>query len=144
VDFPTPTPLYDAVAAALRPYVDETEHVALTFPKVVALAAEAAQTVLDANHAEVAALVTERRRAVADALDSGERARAEGLTAVTEAERTVGANEEELANLRAELGRRSQRSAVLEGFYVLARARWDYEGAPPVMRQAIDAVAATP
>lgn len=143
MDFPTPTPLYDAIAAALRPHVGADERLALTFPVVVARAAEAAQSVVGTQYSEVATLVTERRRLVEDAKSEVERQAGATARATADAVQVVTDTATEMARQRAELARRNERTAVLEGFYVLARARWDYEGAPPVLRQAIEAVEAT-
>lgn len=141
-DEPVAGPLYDAIAAALAPHVTGG-HVDLTYPRIVAVAAAVVdererewelrcanlRRQLGACHSEAIARQRSHDRIVADL-------RHDRLEAAM-------ARAEELDSARRGARRLAERVGMLEAVVVQARARWDHEGGPAVLREAFDALDAS-
>lgn len=141
-DEPVAGPLYDALAAAFAPHV-VAGRVTLTYPRIVAVAAS---TFDDREREWEMRCANLRRQLGACHSESIARQKAHDRL-VTELRRerleTVMARAAELDAARSTATRMAERAGRLEAVVVQARARWDHEGGPTVLREAfanLDAV----
>lgn len=131
-----PTPLYDALAAALRPLSTSGQMTGpLTGAINAAVAAVEAHLGREADEAAPADATVKRLRAEVLAL------RAQMLVEQERHQADVTAVRSELTPV-APAAQQGDLVEALEAVYVQAKARWDHEGGPVGLRDAIAAVEA--
>lgn len=132
----SPSPIYDAVAKALSPLSSDGVIPLNVAVKAAAQAIEAeVVTILDVLNIEMAKVTS-----LSDTIVS-ERAEHERAIAAYEAQfasaRTEAANA--VAAAQGALARQAERIEALEKVYVMAAARWNFEGGPALIREALEA-----
>lgn len=136
-----PDALHDALAATFRawPRNDDDTLDGLRLSDAVRVAHQAASTTL-ADLETLAADAEARAQAAEEAHAAVTRAAAaQRVRDAAASEQRADALAADLAIAQAAAGRHSQRLALLEALYVQAKARWDHEGGPDALRDAIHA-----
>lgn len=132
----SPSPVYDAMAAALAPLSRDG-----SLPLNVAV--KAAAQAVEAEAERTSAVLDSERAKVASLSAAIVSERAEHERSVSAHEAALAAEKAAHANTRTSvetaLALAARRIAALENVYVMAAARWNYEGGPAVLREALEA-----
>lgn len=134
-----PSPLYDSVAAALRPLAGPDGTLAAPLTAAINAVVAAAEQRLIELTGDWAELQAANARLNAELLDVRASAAAEASRHETALRAASAAARHAVAAHADTTMRAQQRVSALEAVFVQAKARWDHEGGPELLREAIRA-----